>query len=44
MRNLDVAKFATGHPLVQVLHGSNSVGDAKAYLESALFNDDVVEV
>jgi len=27
---------------VQVLHGFNSVANAKAYLESALFNDDVV--
>lgn len=27
---------------VQVLHGFNSVEDAKAYLESALFTDDVV--
>ncbi|KWV43327.1 hypothetical protein AS026_20120 [Rhizobium altiplani] len=27
---------------VQVLHGFNSVDDATAYLESALFNDDVV--
>jgi hypothetical protein len=25
-----------------VLHGFNSVEDAKAYLESAMFNDDVV--
>ncbi|MBP1885048.1 hypothetical protein [Sinorhizobium mexicanum] len=43
VRNLDVVRFATGHPLVQVLHGFNSVLDAKSYLESALFNDDVVE-
>ncbi|MCZ4088619.1 hypothetical protein [Sinorhizobium psoraleae] len=27
---------------VQVLHGFNSVEDAKAYLDSAMFNDDVV--
>lgn len=27
---------------VQVLHGFDSVANAKAYLESALFNDDVV--
>lgn len=27
---------------VQVLHGFNSESDAKAYLESALFNNDVV--
>lgn len=27
---------------VQVLHGFNSVEDAKAYLESAMFNEDVV--
>ncbi|WP_026187685.1 hypothetical protein [Ensifer sp. BR816] len=27
---------------VQVLHGFNSVEDAKAYLESELFTDDVV--
>ena len=27
---------------VQVLHGFNSVEDAKAYLESGMFNDDVV--
>ncbi|WP_085033282.1 hypothetical protein [Ensifer aridi] len=27
---------------VQVLHGFNSVEDARAYLESALFTDDVV--
>lgn len=28
---------------VQVLHGFNGVEDAKAYLGSKLFNDDVVE-
>jgi len=27
---------------VQVLHGFDSVANAKAYLESSLFNDDVV--
>ncbi|MBK5567889.1 MAG: hypothetical protein I8N66_15755 [Ensifer sp. SSB1] len=27
---------------VQVLHGFNSVDDAKAYLDTAMFNEDVV--